>query len=130
MAEYRAYNKYLEDKIKQATKEQLTLMLFDGAIKFCNMAITAVENKHIEKANYNIRKVENIILEFRATLNFDYNIAKELDNIYEYLYNRLVQANIKKDKEILEEVLGHLRGLRDTWAEAMVIAKKENRKTV
>ncbi len=130
MAEHRAYNKYLEDKIKQATKEQLTLMLFDGAIKFCNMAITAVENKHIEKANYNIRKVENIILEFRATLNFDYNIAKELDNIYEYLYNRLVQANIKKDKEILEEVLGHLRGLRDTWAEAMVIAKKENRKTV
>lgn len=117
------YANYANTKIQTATPAQLTLMLYDGAIKFCNLAITAVENKQIEEAHKNIRKVENIIVEFRATLNFKYPVANDFDKIYEYLLGRLTEANLHKDKEILLEVLGHLRTMRDTWVEVMRTAK-------
>ena len=113
------YANYANTKIQTATPAQLTLMLYDGAIKFCNLAIAAVEKADIEKAHINIRKVENIIEEFRATLNFKYPVAQEFEKVYEYLARRLVEANIKKDKEILEEVNGHLHVMRDAWVEVM-----------
>ncbi len=127
MALQNGYSQYSNSKIMTASPAQLTLMLYEGAIKFCNIAIVAIENNDIEKAHINIRKVENIISEFRATLNFKYPVAKEFENVYVYLYDRLVQANIHKDKEILEEVLGHLRTMRDTWKEVMVLAKRNEK---
>lgn len=117
------YANYANTKVQTATPAQLTLMLYDGAIKFCNLAISAVENKQIENANTYIQKVEAIIAEFRATLNFKYPVAKDFDVVYEYLQRRLLMANMKKDKEILEEVLGHLRTMRETWVEVMKTAK-------
>lgn len=119
---YAAYNK---NKIMTATPGELTLMLYEGAIKFCNIAIVAVEQKNIQKAHDNIVKVERIIEEFRATLNHKYPIAEDFENVYVYIYDRLVEANIKKDKEILEEVLKHLRTMRDTWKEVMQKAKEQ-----
>ena len=117
------YANYANTKVQTATPAQLTLMLYDGAIKFCNLAILAVENIQIENANTYIQKVEAIVAEFRATLNFKYPVAKDFDVVYEYLQRRLLMANMKKDKEILEEVLGHLRTMRDTWVEVMKTAK-------
>ena len=124
MALPNGYNQYSNSKVMTASPAQLTLMLYDGAIKFCNIAIVAIEEKDIMKAHNNIRKVENIISEFRATLNFKYPVANEFEKVYAYLYDRLVEANMSKDKEILEEVLGHLRTMRDTWKEVMVLAKR------
>ena len=100
---------------------ELTLMLYDGAIKFCNIAIMAIEKNDVMKAHTYIVKTENIIEEFQATLNHKYPVAKDFDNVYKYIYNRLIEANVKKDKDILEEVLVHLRTLRDTWKEVMKI---------
>ena len=117
------YANYANTKIQTATPAQLTLMLYDGAIKFCNLAINAVEEGQIEMANTNIKKVEAIIAEFRATLNFKYPVAKDFDNVYEYLGRRLLEANLHKDKEILEEGLSHLRVMRETWTEVMKQSK-------
>ena len=117
------YANYANTKIQTATPAQLTLMLYDGAIKFCNLAINAVEEGQIEMANTNIKKVEAIIAEFRATLNFKYPVAKDFDNVYEYLGRRLLEANLHKDMEILEEVLSHLRVMRETWTEVMKQSK-------
>ena len=117
------YANYANTKIQTATPAQLTLMLYDGAIKFWNLAINAVEEGQIEMANTNIKKVEAIIAEFRATLNFKYPVAKDFDNVYEYLGRRLLEANLHKDKEILEEVLSHLRVMRETWTEVMKQSK-------
>lgn len=117
------YANYANTKIQTATPAQLTLMLYDGAIKFCNLAINAVEEGQIEAANTNIKKVEAIIAEFRATLNFKYPVAKDFDNVYEYLGRRLLEANLHKDKGILEEVLSHLRVMRETWTEVMKQSK-------
>ena len=79
----------------------------------------AIEKRDISRAHNNIVKVENIIEEFQATLNHKYPVAKDFDNVYAYLSKRLVEANIKKDNEILGEVLEHLRTMRDTWKEVM-----------
>lgn len=102
-----------------ASKGELTLMLYDGAIKFCNKAIAAIDSRNIEEAHINIVKVENIIEEFQATLNYKYPVAKDFNNVYNYLQDQLRQANLKKDKKILQEVLKHLRTMRDTWKEVM-----------
>lgn len=117
------YAAYQNSRIQTASPAELTLMLYEGAIKFCNIAIMAVENNEIEKAHINIRKVENIISEFQATLNYKYPVAKDFNNVYVYIKDRLMEANFKKDKEILEEVLEHLRTLRDTWKEVMKLTK-------
>ena len=113
------YNQYLRSKIMTASKPELTLMLYDGAIKFANMAVMAIEKKDIPGAHNAIMRTTAIIEEFRVTLDHKYEVAKDFDNVYVYVLQRLADANIKKDVEILEEVLGHLRTMRDTWKEAM-----------
>lgn len=119
MALNTGYAAYANNKVMTASPAELTLMLYDGAIKFCNIAIRAIEEKKKKKAHNNIVKVENIIDEFRATLNHKYAVAEDFENVYVYLRERLSLANMKKDKEILGEVLKHLRTMRDTWKEVM-----------
>lgn len=119
MALNTGYAAYANNKVMTASPAELTLMLYDGAIKFCNIAIRAIEEGDVEKAHNNIVKVENIIDEFRATLNHKYAVAEDFENVYVYLRERLSLANMKKDKEILGEVLKHLRTMRDTWKEVM-----------
>lgn len=125
MALNKGYAAYANSKIMTASPAELTLMLYEGAIKFCNIAIVAVEEKDVEKAHVNIVKVENIITEFQSSLNEKYEVTKDFANVYQYLQERLMQANIKKDKEILEEVLKHLRTMRDTWKEVMKLSRAE-----
>lgn len=127
MALPNGYSNYANNRIMTASPAQLTLMLYDGAIKFCNIAIAAIEAKDIEKAHNNIRRVEKIIAEFRSTLDHKYPVAKDFDKVYEYLEYRLRQANIHKDKEMVEEVLTHLRSMRNTWEEVMKLAKQKDR---
>lgn len=119
MALPNAYGQYNNSRVMTASPGELTLMLYEGAIKFCNIAIVAVEQKDIEKAHINIRKVERIVDYLRQTLDMSYPVAEHFERIYSYLSRRLLEANIKKDKEILEEINGHVRTLRDTWKEVM-----------
>ena len=113
---YAAYN---NSKIQTATPAELTLLLYEGAIKFTNIAIVAMEKNDVQKAHDNIMKTEKIIEEFQATLDHKYPVAKDFEAVYSYLLKRLFDANIRKDPEILEEVLRHLRTMRDTWKEVM-----------
>lgn len=117
------YAAYANNKIMTASPAELTLMLYEGAIKFCNIAITAIEEKDIQKAHTNIMKTQRIIEEFQATLDHKYPIAEDFNKVYDYLLWRLREANLHKDAEILEEVLKHLRTMRDTWKEVMHTAK-------
>ena len=125
MALPNAYAQYKNSKVLTASPAELTLMLYEGAIKFFNIAIVAVEQKDIEKAHINIQKTQRIIEHFRLTLDMKYPVAQDFDRVYEYLGRRLLQANIKKDKEILEEVLEHLHSMRDTWKEVMRINREK-----
>ena len=116
------YAAYANNKIMTASPAELTLMLYEGAIKFANLAIAGMETNDIEKTHTNIIKVERIIEEFQSTLDHKYPVAKDFDEVYNYLMMRLREANLKKDKEIMEEVLKHLRTMRDTWKEVMKTA--------
>lgn len=121
-----AYNPmaaYGTNKVTTATPAELTLMLYEGAIKFCNIAKIAMEKKDIEKANTNMQKARNIIVELQTTLNFDYPVAHDFDNIYNYIFERMTAANVSKDPKIVDDILDELRDLRDVWKQVMRNAK-------
>lgn len=114
---------YNESKITTAKPEELTLMLYDGAIKFCNIALISFEKNNIPKVHENIIKAENIIGELRRTLDFKYPVAQNFEEVYKYIYDVLVDANLHKDSGLLEQALGHIREMRDTWKEVIKISK-------
>lgn len=122
-----AYAQYNNSKILTASPAELTLMLYEGAIKFGNMAIMAIDEKNIEKAHINIVKAQKIIDHFRITLDMNYPVAQDFERVYAYLADRLVQADVHKDKEIMEEVCTHLRSMRDTWKEVMRINREKGK---
>lgn len=126
MVANRGYAAYSNNKIATASPAELTLMLYEAAIKFVNIAIMAIEKKDIEKAHNYIMKTEYIIEEFQATLDHKYPVAEEFEKVYDYIMYRLRQANMKKDIEMLEEALGHLRTMRDSWKEVMRITQNGN----
>jgi len=117
------YASYTSNRINTVSSEELTLMLYEGALKFTNQAVTAIENKDFEKANDLILRVEDIIREFQITLDHSYEISKYFDSMYDYIYRLLVDANIAKDVDILGEVKEYLREFRDSWKEAMRLVK-------
>ncbi len=124
-----AYAQYNKNKIMTASPAELTLMLYDGCIKFMNVALMAIDEGDIEKAHNNIRKAERIIEEFRATLDMKYPVAQDFERVYKYVAKRLVEANMGKDREILEECITHIRSMRDTWREVMRIVGHSEERT-
>jgi flagellar protein FliS len=125
MALPNAYAQYNNNKILTATPAELTLMLYEGAIKFCNIAEEAIDSGDVQKAHKNIIKTQKIIDYLRQTLDMKYGVSKDFENIYKYLSQRLIEANIKKDKAILEEINTHLRSVRDTWKEVMRLNREK-----
>ena len=119
MALPNAYAQYTNSRILTASPAELTLLLYEGAIKFGNIAVVKIEAGDIPGAHDNIIRVEKIIDYFRETLDMKYPVAQDFERIYVYLSQRLIQANLKKDKEIMEEVLTHLRSMRDNGKEVM-----------
>ena len=113
------YANYANQKVLGATPAELTLMLYDGAIKFCNIAESAIEKKDVEKVHQNLLRAERIIEYLRATLDMKYPVAQDFDNMYSYIYKRLVEVNVTKEVEILQEINGHLHAIRDTWVQVM-----------
>lgn len=112
-------NAYQRNAIMTATPAELTLMLYEGAIKFCNIAIVAIEKKDFEKANANIKKAQAIINELRVTLDHKYSVWEDFERVYDYIARRLLDANLQKDIEIIEDALKYIREMRDAWKEVM-----------
>jgi len=121
------YNQYKENTVVTSRPEELTLMLYNGLVKFIMQAQLAIDKHDFEKAHSSIVRSKEILICFENTLDMKYDVSKDLLGMYEYMYKRLTEANVKKDKAILEEILGFAKGLRDTWAQAMKIAKNKNK---
>ncbi|OGI02925.1 MAG: flagellar export chaperone FliS [Candidatus Melainabacteria bacterium GWF2_37_15] len=118
---------YQQSQIQTASPEKILIMLYDGAIQFLNKALKAVDDNDIQESHNNIIGAQRIISEFMNTLDVEAggDVCKNLYSLYEYLHYRLVQANIQKNKVMLEEVMHHLKELKETWEEAIRIASKE-----
>ena len=112
---------YRQTQIETAPKEEILLMLYDGAVRFLLQAKEGFAEKNIEKQHNNIIKVQNIITEFESTLDMEAGgeFAKNLFNLYEFMSAQLLIANVKKDERALDIVIKHMTSLRDTWREAI-----------
>ncbi|WP_408955696.1 flagellar export chaperone FliS [Natroniella sp. ANB-PHB2] len=111
------YQKYKNAQYETASREQLLIMLYKGAIKFANQAKTAIEDKDFDLTNNRLQRTQAIINELTSTLNHKQGgkIAENLESLYEYMNRRLIQANIRKDPEIIDEVAELLTDLKDAW---------------
>ena len=113
------YHQYKKTQIDTANQGKLIVMLYDGAIKFINIAIEAMPSKSIEKIHTNILKAQEIIIELISSLNMEAgDISERLFSLYMYINKKLIDANIKKDPAPLIEVRKYLIELRDAWEEA------------
>ena len=116
---------YRQQRILNAPPEHLTLMLYNGCLKFIDDGRAFLEQKNYEEANNSLQKAQRIISEFRLTLNFDYEISHQLLPLYNYVYDRLVEGNIKTDLAQIDEAKGIITELRDAWFQAMKTARIE-----
>jgi flagellar protein FliS len=107
-----------------ASPGELTLMLYNGCLKFIKLAKQGIEQKNIEDRHHNIVKAQNIIRELMVTLNMDIEVSQNLMQLYDYLLNRLIEANLQNDAAILNEVEGFVVEFRDTWKEVIQINRK------
>ncbi|AHN20586.1 flagellar export chaperone FliS [Lysinibacillus varians] len=120
-----AQNAYKQNSVTTASPGELTLMLYNGCLKFLSKAKLAIQDKNIQEKNTNLIKAQAIISELMATLNMDIEVSKNMFALYEYMNRRLVEANIKNDVSIIEEVEGFVTEFRDTWKEVIRINRQQ-----
>ncbi|MGM0754075.1 MAG: flagellar export chaperone FliS [Bacillota bacterium] len=125
MAINNPYAAYQNNSVNTASPGELTLMLYNGSLKFIHIAKKAMEDKNIELKNTNIQKTQAIVNELMVTLNMDLEVSKNLMSLYDYINRRLTEANIKNDASILEEVDGLITEFRDTWKEVIKLNRQK-----
>ncbi len=110
---------YKNQQVMTASPEQLTLLLYNGALRFLTESILAMEQGDVQKSHNANLRVQDIVREFVQTLDMSYELSKTWAQLYEYIEHCLIQGNIKKDLEQLQNAKSMLTEMRDTWAEAM-----------
>ncbi|MFI8491464.1 flagellar export chaperone FliS [Peribacillus butanolivorans] len=125
MAINNPYQSYQQNSVNTASPGELTLMLYNGCLKFIILGKKAIAEKNFQEKNTNLIKAQKIIQELMVTLKMDLAISKELMSLYDYLNRRLIEANIKSDLDILEEVEGFVMEFRDTWKEAIQLNRQK-----
>ncbi|VWX35907.1 flagellar export chaperone FliS [Exiguobacterium oxidotolerans] len=118
------YATYQSNSVTTALPQDLTLMLYEGLIKFAMMAKRNIEQGNIQDKNTYIQKAQAIIMELQLTLNKSISLSTDLNNLYDYMQGRLIDANIKNDVAAIDEVIGFAEEFRETWKEAMKLARK------
>lgn len=111
------YNAYKQNSVNTASKEQLLLMLVDGAVKYTKIARLAILDRNIERAHKELVRVQDIFLELMITMDRSSKAMDDLYQLYEYIKNELARANMKKDIKIIDEVLPLIEEVRDMWHE-------------
>lgn len=125
MAITNPYQQYRQQSVMTASPGELTLMMYNGCIRFIKQAVQHIKDKDVEAAHNAIVRAQDIISELMSSLNMDYEVSNNLMSLYDYIFRRLVEANTKKDIEILDETLALITELRDTWSEAVKITRKQ-----
>lgn len=115
---------YQQNSVTTAPPGELTLMLFNGCLKFIHIAKNAINEKNVELKNRNLVKAQNIIQELMVTLNMDISISKDMMALYDFIYRQLIEANLKNDTRILNDVEGLVTEFRDTWKQVIQINRQ------
>ncbi|WP_053983208.1 flagellar export chaperone FliS [Niameybacter massiliensis] len=117
------YQQYQNNSIMTASPGELTLMLYNGAIKFCNLTLEAMEQKDVQKANQSNLRVQDIITELQATLDTKYEVGQEMDRLYTFIRQLLIEGNIQKNPQKVIDARELIREYRDTWQQVIKMAK-------
>ncbi|RRN74881.1 flagella export chaperone FliS [Peribacillus simplex] len=125
MAINNPYQSYQQSSVNTASPGELTLMLYNGCIKFIMLGKKAIEEGNIEAKNTNIIKAQNIVHELMVTLNMDVEVSKEMMSLYDFMNRCLIEANMKNDVAALEEVEGLVTDFRNTWKEVIQMNRKK-----
>lgn len=125
MAVSNPYQAYQENSVLTAAPGDLTLMLYNGCLKFLNLAKKAIEEKNITEKNTNLQKAQNIINELMVTLNMDIEISKQMMALYDFVRIKLIEANVKNDLASLEEAESIMIEFRDTWKEVIKLNRQQ-----
>ncbi|MFP7442328.1 flagellar export chaperone FliS [Bacillus infantis] len=125
MATKNPYQSYQQNSVTTASPGELTLMLYNGCLKFIVQAKKAIADKNIEAKNTNIQKAQNIIKELMVTLNMDQEVSQNMMSLYDYMNRQLIEANLKSDAAILDEVEGLVTEFRDTWKEVIQVNRQK-----
>lgn len=118
---YNARNQYLKTQVETASKEQLVVMLFDGILRFTEVARKAIEDKKIEEKHRALMRAQAIIMELLCTVDKEKggDVAKNLISLHAYAFNALVACNLKEDTSKIDEVQNMYRQLKEGWLGAM-----------
>lgn len=125
MAMNQPHQAYRQNSVTTASPGELTLLLYNGCLKFIKLAKMAMEENNFEQRNINLVKAQDIMQELMITLDMDVEISKNLLQMYDYINRRLIEANTKNDMDILNEAEGFVTEFRDTWKEVMKLSKKQ-----
>ena len=125
MSAQSAHQAYKNNSVTTASPGELTLMLYNGCIKFLGKAKVAIHEKNIQEKNLNLQKAQRIIQELMSTLNMDIEISKSMLPMYEYMNHRLIEANIQNDSTLVSEVEGYVIEFRDTWKEVIKVNRQK-----
>lgn len=120
-----ADNAYLKDAVMTATPEQLQLMLYDGAIRFAMQGRDALTREDYETSYQRLTRAQNIITEMQLGLNYEINreLCERVSSIYNFIFRKLVEANVHRDPNAIDDALRVLRVERETW---QILVEKVN----
>lgn len=125
MAIKNPYQTYQQNSVLTASPGELTLMLYNGCLKFILLAKKAIEEKNFQEKNTNIQKAQNIINELMVTLNMDIEISKQMMALYDFVRSKLIEANVKNDLNSLKEAEAIIIEFRDTWKEVIKLNRQQ-----
>lgn len=126
MAVINPYQSYQQNSVNTASPGELTLLLYNGCLKFIHLAKNAIKTNDIQTKNTNIQKAQKIVQELMVTLNMDIEVSENMLTLYDYMNRRLIEANVKNDTAILEEVEGLVNDFRDTWKQVIQLNRQKN----
>lgn len=119
------YQAYQQGAVQTASPEELTLMLYNGCLKFIKLARTGIQEKNIELKNTNLLKAQNIIQELMITLDTNVQVAKSMMAMYDYINQCLIEANTKNDTASLDEAEQYVTEFRDTWKQVVQLHRQQ-----
>lgn len=125
MAAKNPYATYQHNSVNTSTPGELTLMLYNGCLKFIHQAKSALENNNIQEMNLSSQKAQAIITELMVTLDTSYPVSQNMLALYEFINNRLIDGNIKKDVKMFDEASVIITDFRDTWKQVIQINRQK-----
>jgi len=120
-----AYQAYQNNSVETASPGELTLMLYNGCLKFIKIAKRGMDESNYELKNTNIQKAQKIIQELMVTMNPDFSITEEIMPLYDYISRTLMEANLQNDPAKLDEAYELVKEFRDTWKEVVKQSRQQ-----